>query len=371
MALIVLHKTFMNGQIASYKILDTDTVKETDIDTSKFNELIEKGVVINDMWKDIDANDTWYRRITKLVGVIGDKAIVYDHFSNKTYMLDKDISFELIDSGDIGVPSIAAKEYVEENFGEEVTVTSDAKIKYIIDSSYVDRFGYAHVIGEIKRDEDEYTVADRYGKYIGEVRVDGASTIIVKGNVKSIKIACIDGESDRVDIWHSGLRDGRFKEFEYGKNNDSTRYENIEKVYIEEGVEIISTGCFYVCPFLKEVALPRSIKFIGANAFRECDYLEEISIYDGVKYIGAEAFAYTGIREMTIPSTVEFLGADAFQGCYQLKEIIFQGVDTDIQEQLFRDCYELDTIYVPDGFDVERLKSICDESSVDPEIIVC
>lgn len=192
------------------------------------------------------------------------------------------------------------------------------------------------------------------------------------GTVKSIKIACLDGESDRVSVCHSGLEDGHFREIEDEESlNESTRYEQVEKVNIQEGVEIISTGCFDGCPNINSVSIPRTINLIGTGAFRGCSSLEKIELNEGVKYIGSSAFAYSGIKEILIPESVKYLGEHAFEECRQLEVVKFKSKNIEVIETaLFLCCSKLKAIYIPKGFDTDWLNSTCIECNVDPEIIV-
>ena len=75
--------------------------------------------------------------------------------------------------------------------------------------------------------------------------------------------------------------------------------DELEQIYIPEGVERLSLDAFALCSSLKEVSLPSTLKVIERGVFWRCTSLEEI----------------------TIPASVEEIGDYAFFDCSNLKHI--------------------------------------------------
>lgn len=96
-----------NNDVISYRVLDADTGKQIDIEAERFNELIKRGAVIQNMWDGLEDIPHYYR----LVGIVGDKAVIYDPFYSKAHIISKEVCFELIDGDEVMIPSIC-KEYI-------------------------------------------------------------------------------------------------------------------------------------------------------------------------------------------------------------------------------------------------------------------
>lgn len=86
----------------------------------------------------------------------------------------------------------------------------------------------------------------------------------------------------------------------------------IEKVVLNEGLEIIENNAFWCCTKLKSVNLPSTLVSIGDNAFQGTA-IESLVIPNSVKTIGQTAFAScSSLKTVTIPRRFESQVGDIF-----------------------------------------------------------
>ena len=72
----------------------------------------------------------------------------------------------------------------------------------------------------------------------------------------------------------------------------------LEKVYLNDNVEIIGDNAFRGNPKLSNIHFPQKLKSIGNDAFHGCKGLDHIDIPTSVTYIGFCAFWGTGIKNV-------------------------------------------------------------------------
>ena len=78
-------------------------------------------------------------------------------------------------------------------------------------------------------------------------------------------------------------------------NNGYYWVENLKKITLPEGLEIIGDWAFAATPGVEEVNLPSTLKHIGESAFDGCRELRNFTIPAGVEHIGINAFRDTGM----------------------------------------------------------------------------
>ena len=144
----------------------------------------------------------------------------------------------------------------------------------------------------------------------------------------------------------------------------------LEKVVLEEGVEVINSNAFQRCLNLKEVVLPKTLKKIRGGALVCCEALEKIDIPDSVEELGGfngctklvnvqipsgihtlapYFFARTEIEKYVIPDHITCIGAHAFAECEKLKEVVIPSGCKEIGAYCFDGCKELQQPQIPEG----------------------
>ena len=108
-----------------------------------------------------------------------------------------------------------------------------------------------------------------------------------------------------------------------GRGFDSSA---VEKVVLNEGLEVISSRAFRSTTALKEVVISSTVKEIADNAFQK-----------------------TTLKTIVIPANVETIGETAF-GASLIESVIFEG-DIEIQGYAFRGCTKLRTVYMKGDVD--------------------
>lgn len=146
----------------------------------------------------------------------------------------------------------------------------------------------------------------------------------------------------------------------------------LEKVIIQDGVEIIGKEAFSGCKKLTDVTIPDSVTSIGDNAFQNTglydlyDYTgwdvcyignhliaanQSISgmctVKPGTKTIAGRAFdSCRNLESIIIPDSVVSIGNHAFFSCSSLKSIMIPKNVTSIGDEVFYNCFDLASINV-------------------------
>lgn len=78
-------------------------------------------------------------------------------------------------------------------------------------------------------------------------------------------------------------------------------------------------GTFYGNTVLEKVKIENGIEMIGMDTFAGCSNLQSVKIPVSVRELGSSAFANSGIKEITLPENLTYVGFACFQGCSSLK----------------------------------------------------
>lgn len=100
---------------------------------------------------------------------------------------------------------------------------------------------------------------------------------------------------------------------------------DIQWVYIEDGVTSIGSYAFGDCGYISKIDIANSVTSIGANAFDRCSSLTNITIPTEIQYIGRRVFygcSNLSITSINIPNTLTYIGSEAFIGCDRLEKVI-------------------------------------------------
>ena len=138
------------------------------------------------------------------------------------------------------------------------------------------------------------------------------------------------------------------KYFTEGYYIDISMYrDNIDKVTIEKGVEIIPKEAFTHFSNLTEVIIPEDVKEIGEAAFQRCSRLKEIKLPETLNKIGPFAFDYCQkLQYIDIPRNIKEIGNNAFARCMDLKSINIPDIEI-IDYKTFSDCKNLREVNFP------------------------
>lgn len=161
------------------------------------------------------------------------------------------------------------------------------------------------------------------------------------------------GEVKYEDFWYSGIS-GEF----------------VEKVVIENGVEMIGDQAFWDFYNIKSISIPNTMTMIGRTAFANCISLTSINIPDSVITIGDLAFSgctslssvtlgkgltaislatfkdCSNLRSIDIPNNVKLIDGNAFEGCLSLTDVMIGDGVSYIETAAFGSCISLKNISV-------------------------
>ena len=146
-------------------------------------------------------------------------------------------------------------------------------------------------------------------------------------------------------------------------------FDNIERVIIEEGVEVIEDNAFTGCENLKSVSLPSSLKTIEKDAFKDLYGLREVRISSLVDWLNIDfgnrdsnpshfcAKLYLGdepITKLVIPEEISVIKPFAFYDC-GIAQVVFPSNLKEIGDNSFAFCSYIKNLTIPDG--VEKISS--------------
>lgn len=137
---------------------------------------------------------------------------------------------------------------------------------------------------------------------------------------------------------------------EYGWIGTPWKYDNFNKVIIENGVTSISNYAFQYCLDLTSVTIPDSVTSIGINAFKGTPWLEKkctenaLVIVNGILIDGS-----TCSGNVVVPDGVTSISGYAFEYCEDLTSIIIPESVIDIGACTFSSCSNLTSITIPDS----------------------
>ena len=121
--------------------------------------------------------------------------------------------------------------------------------------------------------------------------------------------------------------------------------EDINMIYIPEGVTTVGDWTFHDTYRLSRVVLPSTLESIGEHAFDDSG-LTSITIPDGVTEIGDYAFdECSDLQEITIPDSVTKIGDYVFSG--SMETISIPDSVTEIGYYSFGGCDQLKELTIP------------------------
>lgn len=136
------------------------------------------------------------------------------------------------------------------------------------------------------------------------------------------------------------------------KNIESSAFEgciSLEEIILPPSLRFIGANAFKDCKNLKSIVLPQYVKDIQPSAFMGSG-IEKIVINEGVDIIFENAFSgCLGLKEVIFPNeSLKEIRSDAFSGCIKLKEIALPNGLINIEQNAFKNCYSLIEVKTPD-----------------------
>ena len=130
--------------------------------------------------------------------------------------------------------------------------------------------------------------------------------------------------------------------------NAFSECEHLKEVILNEGLQKIGSGVFYLCGSLTIIKFPSTVTEVGPGAFCGCEHLREVILNEGLQKIGDRAFAVClRLTAAKFPSTVTEIGSYAFYSCTNLREVVLnEGLQT-IMDEAFFGCESLTIIKFP------------------------
>ena len=144
------------------------------------------------------------------------------------------------------------------------------------------------------------------------------------------------------------------------------RYYALETVELPSTLTTIGeagTGVFQSCGELKNITLPDALTTLGVGTFYGCRKLESINIPAGITRVEADAFRETGLKSVEFHAGVTYFGTQAFRDCEDIEEIYINAPSFTIESNTFLNAaapYPSMKIYVVNPEMQEYLESVFD-----------
>ena len=130
---------------------------------------------------------------------------------------------------------------------------------------------------------------------------------------------------------------------------------SLKNVTISEGVTTLPNYTFQGCSALESIKLPSTLLTIGNYCF-EGTAISSIEFPAELNKIGDYAFQGTGFEEVVLPASVTTVGQYAFAKSPNLKSVTLSPIKTVTATNnfcyAFAECPLLETINIPDGFEL-------------------
>ena len=121
-----------------------------------------------------------------------------------------------------------------------------------------------------------------------------------------------------------------------------SRFYEIKKVIIKDGVTNIGENAFSHYTALTSVEIPNSVTSIGESAFFLCTSLTSVTIGNSLMRIGNRAFENcSALLSVELPNSVTSIGYWAFESCFSLTSITIPNSVTSIGNNAFNNCVNL------------------------------
>ncbi|MBR5370727.1 MAG: leucine-rich repeat domain-containing protein [Oscillospiraceae bacterium] len=123
---------------------------------------------------------------------------------------------------------------------------------------------------------------------------------------------------------------------------------NDDEVTIPEGVRVILTDCFED-KHIHGVTIPDSVELIEADAFPDCDQLTYATVPGTLESRLSDAFFASELKEIGISYGSPIIHDHLFEDLDTVKIVWIPDSVTEIGEEAFCNCAELDELHMPDS----------------------
>lgn len=126
------------------------------------------------------------------------------------------------------------------------------------------------------------------------------------------------------------------------------RYNDFNKVVIQEGITSIGVRAFSANYPTKALVLPNSLKTIEDYGFYGNEQLEQVQFGSGLVSLGEEAFSVCrNLKAIDLPDTILSIGGACFYNCTSLTGVRLPAKLTVISNGLFGGCTALEHVIIP------------------------
>ena len=305
-----------NSLYELFKVLDDVTNEEIVLGEEDIIDIFRgKGTVYNAEWSSPNAisakgilNQTGYKGLLA-IGCDANFVKVYCIHDGVRYIERKHLKYERISTQLVNV--------------QYVTNEGALRDKYNRALPYVDDYG-------IKMSDKAKNLNMKLG-LIGETdyEFNHEAALIVTNSHKSLEL--------RLPEFTEVLLSGQFKECKY-----------LKAIELNEGLKVIGPGAFKMCLSLRDIKLPSTLVEIGESAFGGCYNIKRIKVPSGVKELSDSCFRGMGaLREVTLNTGLERIGNTVFCNCIKLREIFIPPTVKNIAYKAFIGCKYLNKVIAP------------------------
>ena len=375
----IIAEYFLNGELA-----DTQTLNSDDIGSNKFN-LLEPGTSTIEVPKIIGGGDSV-------------KFVLPDSYFRFDYNTSLD-SYSSITNVELSrtIDKIADYAFCNCQILKEVILPSNLK--------EIGRYAFGECVALTNINIPEGVSVLQEGTFNGCNKMSG---VTLPSTLTYIGDSCFRqcNALTHVDLPQS------LSEIDY---NAFAYCGNLTSLTIPDSVTCINSGAFAYCSNLTSITIPDSITCINSDVFAYCSNLTSITIPDSVTYIDSNAFAYCGnIESITIGSgttlassafsnisinydDIHWVGHDGLElrsygvtiadivrnsegyeifqnrvvgrwdSTYKITQVNLPNTVTAINDNVFKDCFNLQTLNMPEGLEsigVEAFSNCTSLSSI-------
>lgn len=176
----------------------------------------------------------------------------------------------------------------------------------------------------------------------------GLEKVYVSDFVEDVSSHAFIGCDNLKEIHYKGKVYGTPEEFrEAFKIGPYAGYDNIKDIKVLDSIKEIAPYAFEDCRSLNSVILPSSVEKICNNAFWFCKNLTKIEIPDSVKEIENRAFEEClALTEVKLPYGIKRIAENTFLCCSGLKSISIPDSVEEIGQEAFKHCVNLKNVKI-------------------------